>query len=134
MRAKNHKDDKRSWQILLALGFIVVLAAAAALQWLPWGFACYYLLCSVVTFVVYAWDKRASIKGQWRTPELRLQLLALLGGWPGALLAQQLLRHKSNKNSFLWLFGLMVVLNLAMFYGLMFAENTLLLRQKIGLS
>ncbi|WP_255353037.1 DUF1294 domain-containing protein, partial [Arsukibacterium sp. MJ3] len=33
-----------------------------------------------------------------------MQLLALFGGWPGALLAQQYLRHKSNKKPFLWVF------------------------------
>jgi uncharacterized membrane protein YsdA (DUF1294 family) len=125
MRAKGG-GSKSSWQTLLAFGFLLVLAAGAQMQWLPGWLACYYLLCSVLTFIAYAWDKRASIQGQWRTPELRLQLFGLLGGWPGALLAQQLLRHKSNKNSFLWVFCLMVLLNLLALYALMFAETTLL--------
>lgn len=102
------------------------------MQWLPWWLACYYLLCSVLTFVVYALDKRASIQGQWRTPEFRLQLFALLGGWPGALLAQQFLRHKSSKTSFLWLFGLMVLLNFAAFFWLMLADSAVPLRQLPG--
>ncbi len=121
MRVKGRRSS--SWQTLLALAFIGGLVAAALMHWLPWWLVCYYLLCSVLTFVVYAWDKKASVQGQWRIPEFRLQLLALCGGWPGALLAQQLLRHKSNKSSFLWLFCLMVLLNLAVLYALIFAQN-----------
>jgi uncharacterized membrane protein YsdA (DUF1294 family) len=132
MRAKGSRETRSCWQTLVALAVILGLAAAATMQWLPWWLACYYLLCSGLTFGVYALDKTAAIRGQWRTPELRLQLLALLGGWPGALLAQQLLRHKLNKNSFLWVFCLMVLLNLAALYALMFAETTLLLPQKTG--
>lgn len=132
MRVKGGRGNKHSWQTLLALGFICVLLVAALMQWLPWWLACYYLLCSVLTFVVYALDKRASIQGQWRTPEFRLQLFALLGGWPGALLAQQFLRHKSSKTSFLWLFGLMVLLNFATFFWLMLADSAVPLRQLPG--
>jgi uncharacterized membrane protein YsdA (DUF1294 family) len=40
-----------------------------------------------------------------------LHLLALLGGWPGALIAQNLLRHKSQKTGFLLIFGATVVIN-----------------------
>lgn len=122
MRVKGRRSNS-SWQTLLALAFICGLVTAALMHWLPWWLVCYYLLCSVLTFVMYAWDKKASIQGQWRIPELRLQLLALCGGWPGALLAQQLLRHKSNKSSFLWLFCLMVLLNLAVLYALIFTQN-----------
>lgn len=131
MRAKGGGSNS-NWQTLLAFGFLLVLAAAALMQWLPGWLACYYLLCSVLTFMAYAWDKRASIQGQWRTPELRLQLFAFLGGWPGALLAQQILRHKSAKHSFLWLFSLMVVLNLSAFCWIVFASSAAPLRQLLG--
>jgi uncharacterized membrane protein YsdA (DUF1294 family) len=49
--------------------------------------------------------------GAWRTAENRLHVLALLGGWPGALIAQQVLRHKSRKASFRFTFWVTVVLN-----------------------
>lgn len=65
-----------------------------------------YLGLSVFTFIFYARDKRAAQKGAWRTSENTLHLLALFGGWPGALLAQNRLRHKSKKLPFkvvLWL-------------------------------
>lgn len=55
------------------------------------------LAASGITFIAYALDKRAAKKQSWRIQESRLHLLALLDGWPGALLAQQVLRHKSAK-------------------------------------
>jgi len=47
--------------------------------------------------------------------ENRLHLLSLAGGWPGALLARQTLRHKNRKASFLRIYWATVVLNLAGF-------------------
>ena len=59
-----------------------------------------YALASLVTFATFALDKRASTRGQRRTPELRLHLFEALGGWPGAILGIHSLRHKSSKSSF----------------------------------
>ena len=56
-----------------------------------------------------------AVAGQCRAPESTLHLLSLAGGWPGALLAQQALRHKTSKSSFITGFWLMVVLNVAAF-------------------
>jgi len=56
-----------------------------------------YLILSLVTFIVYAIDKSAARKGSWRIKESTLHILAFTGGWPGALLAQKTLRHKSVK-------------------------------------
>lgn len=72
-----------------------------------------YLGLSVLTFIAYAGDKQAAERGAWRTSEQTLHLLALAGGWPGALLAQQWLRHKSRKQAFRQTFWLTVGLNLA---------------------
>ena len=57
------------------------------------------------------YDKRRALRNGWRTPEARLHLLELLGGWPGALIAQQLLRHKTRKLSFQLVFWLIVMLH-----------------------
>lgn len=65
-----------------------------------------YLLISLCTYAVYAVDKRAAQRGRQRVPERTLHLLALLGGWPGAWLAQQRLRHKTAKPRFQALFWL----------------------------
>lgn len=66
-----------------------------------WGWlALLYLVASAVTFAVYARDKQAAVRGTRRTSERTLHWLALVGGWPGALLAQRLLRHKTRKPFF----------------------------------
>ena len=68
---------------------------------------------SIITFLVYAIDKSAARRGGWRTPERTLHLLALAGGWPGALLAQQLLRHKTAQLPFRSTFWVTVILTVA---------------------
>jgi len=72
-----------------------------------------YAAMSFATFIVYAMDKRAARRGAWRTPESTLHLLELFCGWPGAWLAQKVLRHKSVKTSFRIVFFMAVALNLA---------------------
>lgn len=71
------------------------------------------VVISLVTIVVYGWDKSCAKRGARRVPEATLHLLALLGGWPGAALAQSLFRHKSQKTSFRIVFYLTVALHLA---------------------
>lgn len=60
----------------------------------------WYLLMSLVTFCVYAIDRRAARRKLRRVSERQLHLWALAGGWPGAMLAQQRLRHKTVKRDF----------------------------------
>jgi uncharacterized membrane protein YsdA (DUF1294 family) len=68
---------------------------------------------SVVTFAVYARDKSAAGARRRRVPENTLHLLALACGWPGALVAQQALRHKTRKRRFRAVFWVTVVVNVA---------------------
>ena len=68
-----------------------------------------YGVMSVVTVVAYGVDKHAAERGRRRIRENTLHVLALLGGWPGALLAMPLFRHKRRKKSFgtiVWLIAL----------------------------
>lgn len=76
--------------------------------------AVWYLLLSFITYVVYAFDKRAAQRQERRVPEKWLHLLAVGGGWPGAFLAQQRIRHKNRKISFQLVFWLTVLLNIAL--------------------
>jgi len=71
----------------------------------------YYLTACIVTLIAYAIDKSAARQGNRRISEKTLQLMALFGGWPGALLAQQWLRHKTQKQSFRLVFWAMVLVN-----------------------
>jgi len=67
-----------------------------------------YLVMSVATFAAFAFDKRAARRGRPRTPERVLHTLELLGGWPGALAAQRLLRHKSKKPAYRLVLALII--------------------------
>ena len=98
--------------------FLLVYLAVAILWRPPVLLAGIYLTLSIVTYGAYASDKSAAARGAWRTPEKTLHLLALAGGWPGALLAHQYLRHKSAKAEFRAVFWVTVFLNVAGFVAL----------------
>ena len=68
---------------------------------------------SLITFLAYAFDKSAAQRGAWRTSEGTLLILGLAGGWPGGLIAQETLRHKSKKTSFRTSFWITVLMNCA---------------------
>lgn len=116
-RARPAKASGRSGSsavtaLFVATGFLLLVAAASWLSLLPSSVLTVYCVLSAVAFLVYASDKSAAEKGAWRTPEETLHMLALVGGWPGALVAQQALRHKSSKQSFRTVFWMTVILNL----------------------
>ena len=73
------------------------MQACAVLWSVPAWIWLAYMGLSVLTFMMYWQDKWAAQKGQWRTPEKTLQMLALAGGWPGAVLAQQWLRQQGYR-------------------------------------
>jgi uncharacterized membrane protein YsdA (DUF1294 family)/cold shock CspA family protein len=104
--------------LLLVPGFALLYLACHLLWPMPPGVWGGYMAMSIATFIVYAGDKRAARLGQWRVSERTLHGLALGGGWPGALLAQQILRHKSGKSSFRRVFFLSVALNVLVFLAL----------------
>lgn len=100
--------------VLTTVVFLGCIGSLGVAGKVPMPLPALYLAASVITFAVYAWDKSAARNGRWRTRESSLHLLALAGGWPGALLAQQLLRHKSSKKSFRLFFWCSVLLNVAL--------------------
>lgn len=101
--------------ILFALLFFAVAGISVVVTSLPLLIPVVYLVVSLITFIVYAFDKSAAQSGRWRTSEGTLHLLALAGGWPGALVAQQTLRHKSKKASFRFVFWVTVLVNCTAF-------------------
>lgn len=100
----------RRWLGALALAVVV---AAAVMEWVPVVVPLTYGGMSFVSYLVYWWDKDAAGAKQSRVPEDTLHALDLMGGWPGALVAQQQYRHKTVKVSFQVKFWLTVVLNVA---------------------
>ncbi|MBV2262401.1 MAG: cold shock and DUF1294 domain-containing protein [Thauera sp.] len=99
--------------LLFASGFLAFLGAMAWLGRLPLAVLGLYTAASVVAFLAYGHDKSAAVRDAWRVKENTLHLFALLGGWPGALAAQRLFRHKSSKASFQTTYWITVVLNCA---------------------
>ncbi|WEO76393.1 DUF1294 domain-containing protein [Cryobacterium sp. SO2] len=97
--------------LLFVIGYLVV----TALWPIPLWVAGLYLVASIVCFVVYAVDKSAARGDRRRVPEKTLLGLGLIGGWPGAIVAQQTLRHKTQKVSFRRAFWATVVVNLVVF-------------------
>jgi uncharacterized membrane protein YsdA (DUF1294 family)/cold shock CspA family protein len=111
--------------IILTAAFLAFVAGSVFAGKLPTAVVWVYLAASLVAFVAYALDKSAARNDQWRTKESTLHLFALAGGWPGALAAQRLLRHKSSKPSFQFMFWVTVILNccvLAWFFSTSGAE------------
>lgn len=99
----------------VALGTLALLAAvvAAVAGWIPLPLVAAYAIASLLAWLMYRSDKVAAQCERQRTPEATLHLVGLLGGWPGAVIAQQLFRHKTIKQPFQAVFWCTVVLNLA---------------------
>jgi uncharacterized membrane protein YsdA (DUF1294 family) len=100
--------------------FGVALLLAFLIAPLPFWIPAAYILMSVVCFATYGADKAAARAGRRRRSEQTLVALGLIGGWPGALVAQQVFRHKTRKRSFRRAFWLTVVINTAVLAGLVY--------------
>lgn len=100
--------------VLGASTFLGGLATASALGFLPALVPAIYAVMSGLTFTAYLLDKtRAEQRGR-RISEKTLHTLEALGGWPGALLAQHWLQHKTGKVSYQVIFWLIVTAHLAL--------------------
>lgn len=118
-RSRKRKGTEWGGASLLAIPLFIALLGALVFFWkIPklWGGV--YVAASLCCFLVYLWDKQAARADRRRVPESTLHVWSLLGGWPGALLAQQYLRHKSVKASFRAVFWLTVAVNVAGFVWL----------------
>lgn len=76
----------------------------------------HFAAINIVAILAYGVDKRAAVKGNWRVPEIQLHTLELLGGWPGAFIAQKLFHHKTKKKSFQAMFWLMLLFQIAIIW------------------
>jgi len=100
-----------SLSVVFAALFLLFVTGSAFAGKLPFAVLFFYLGASIAAFIAYLLDKSAARNNQWRTAENTLQMLGVIGGWPGALVAQKLLRHKTRKLSFQVVFWLSVLLN-----------------------
>ena len=98
----------------------VLLTGVSPLPLLAYGVA------SLLAFGLYRYDKQQAKAGQWRTPEKILHGVELLGGWPGALVAQQMFRHKTRKLSYQLLFWLIVAVHQVVWIDVLFLNRSFL--------
>ncbi|WP_373740446.1 DUF1294 domain-containing protein [Neisseria sp.] len=126
-------DRKPLW---FALSVTAAAAWLLAVGWLSATLSGIYFFASLAAFWFYLKDKEA-VQAMRRNGERSdtayferigegvLHRCAVIGGWPGALIAQHLLRHKQNQQPFIWLFWATVAANIAMTYVLLvhYADN-----------
>jgi uncharacterized membrane protein YsdA (DUF1294 family)/cold shock CspA family protein len=120
-RRNVERDCPAQWgtATLFAIPAFLGLFSIVSVLWRPpLLVAGIYAGVSVITFIANALDKSAAARGNWRTPESTLHGLSLAGGWPGALLAQQFLRHKTTKAEFRRVFWGTVAINVIAFVAL----------------
>lgn len=101
------------YQYMLVVGLIVSLGLSYLMGYTPLALGGLFALSSTVAYILYAKDKSAAVVGAWRVPEKTLHTAAVLFGWPGALVAQQRLRHKTKKRSFRVMFWFTVLINIS---------------------
>ena len=105
--------------VYFTLAFLILMCLAVVMEVLPAVILLIYAAVSLLTFILYWKDKRAAKHGTRRTPEIALQSLSLIGGWPGGLFAQRIFHHKSNKKPFQLTYWLAVFINLIGLYAIM---------------
>jgi uncharacterized membrane protein YsdA (DUF1294 family) len=100
--------------ISLSMVFLATLLVGSLLGYWPHFIIGSYAFMSMITLLVYKWDKRLATNPSTQTmrvPERSLHILAILCGWPGALIAQQWFRHKSKKRAFIFVLWVTIFIN-----------------------
>lgn len=123
--AHSKLESNGSWPlvpIFVVSAFLIALAIAILIGTLQPIFLGLYAFMSILLYLIYAGDKSATQSGRWRTSEATLHLVAVLGGWPGGLIARHKLRHKTIKQPFRFLFWCTVIINLI---GLAFISSSI---------
>lgn len=122
-RAGTNAPRTPSREISTAAALLLISTYASGIAWaiatdrLPGVIAFALALMSVAAYMAYALDKHAAERGRWRIQESTLHGLEMLGGWPGALLAQRVMRHKTRKSSYRNGFWMSVAVNCAVLAG-----------------
>jgi uncharacterized membrane protein YsdA (DUF1294 family)/cold shock CspA family protein len=130
-RKNQPQKQKTIWQFRLGMLLVSVIAS------IPFIFSAFlikvehnlipfftYLLMSLSAFIVYAIDKTKAHKNEWRISESTLHLFELFGGWPGALITQQAIRHKNKKISFQITIWIIVIIHLVIWLDIVFFKSS----------
>lgn len=128
-KSKRVKDNialmpkKTSLMQILCIVYILALAGLN-LAGLLNGMALLAIsLVNAATYWFYSQDKEAAQLGNRRVPENTLHILSFLGGWPAAWLAQQRLRHKTQKQPFRQIYFCTIAFNILLILWLISPFN-----------
>jgi uncharacterized membrane protein YsdA (DUF1294 family) len=99
------KPRRRPWTIATIAGIVSLILPTCSLfrlhtsthSIIPLAWTC---VTSGVTFLFYGYDKMQARNMEWRVKEMTLHALALVGGWPGALVGMHFFQHKTRKTRF----------------------------------
>ena len=108
---------------ILSIAYIIVLAGLTVFGLLNGMVLLLISLMNLMSYWFYAQDKEAAQLGNRRVPENTLHILSFLGGWPAAWLAQQRLRHKTQKQPFRKIYFCTIFLNILLILWLISPLN-----------
>lgn len=133
-RRRRRRSAKSSNPLMIRfiLSFSTLLLLSVLFGKTPLIIAGLYIAMSFLAYIAYAIDKSAAQNGQWRTKESTLHILSLLGGWPGAYLAQNKFRHKTSKEEFKGVYWFTVGLNMIGLFWLHTEKGTTFLNKLIS--
>lgn len=112
-KIEQRRPSKPLPRLASGMSFLLAVSLGTFFGVVPAMITVAYVGLSCLSYIMYCLDKAAAGKSMQRTPESTLHLMDLLGGWPGALIAQQQFRHKTVKTSFQQVFWLTVLINAA---------------------
>lgn len=92
--------------------YLLLISAAVGSIFTSHPVAMWFLLANVLTLAIYGIDKTAARKTWRRVPESTLLMFGVVGGWPGAIVGQQLFRHKTQKQPFKTYFIVSVIVSI----------------------
>lgn len=110
---------------IACIGYILALAVFTIAGLLSGMVLLFISIINAITYWMYAQDKEAALQGNRRVPEQTLHLLSFLGGWPTAWLAQEKLRHKTQKQPFRKIYFCTIALNILLILWLISPFNVL---------
>jgi uncharacterized membrane protein YsdA (DUF1294 family) len=99
--------------MFLSVMYLSALVLLSYYQYLSTKLLIVFMVINVIGFLLYAVDKYSAKKGYWRIKETTLHFISLIGGWSGAAIAQQWLKHKNRKLTFQIRYWLTIVVNVA---------------------
>ena len=121
----NEQAQKLKPMQIACVGYILALAVFTIAGLLSGMVLLFISIINAMTYWMYAQDKEAALMGKRRVPEQTLHILSFLGGWPTAWLAQEKLRHKTQKQPFRKIYFCTIALNILLILGLISPLNIL---------